>query len=339
MRIAGLLLLTLCAALLVRAELTPAEQRLTDAVTPQTLRGHVSFLASDLLEGRDTPSRGLDIAAEYIAAEFRRIGLEPAGDNGYFQMALFKTAPVKNVAAILRGSDAKAKEDFVLVSCHYDHVGVQGTGAGDHIYNGANDDASGTASMLAVAEALAVLPQRPKRSVLFIAYFGEEKGLVGSRFYVKHPLVPLVKTLVEVNLEHMGRTDETEGPSIKRLSVTGFSFSDLTDWLTAAGKDTGVTIFNNKKNSDPFYGRSDNFSLAEAGVPAHTLAAAYIFPDYHQPGDEWQKLDYDNMAAVTRTVAVTVNRLLNSSKRIRWNENSPKTEKFVEAAEALAGAH
>src|ERR1019366_1105841 len=169
------------------AGLTPEMRIIAGHITPNSLRGHVSFLASDLLEGRDTPSRGLDIAGEYIASHFRRLGLEPAGDDGYFQTVVLRpedpdSPKSRNVAGILRGSDPQLKDTYVILSSHYDHIGLAQTGE-DRIFNGANDDASGTASVLEVANALAALHPRPKRSVLFILFCGEEKGLRGSLYY------------------------------------------------------------------------------------------------------------------------------------------------------------
>ena len=499
MRLARRLLLALCAAALLQASLTSEEKILTSAITANELRAHVSFLASDALEGRDTPSKGLDVAAEYIASEFRRAGLEPAGDDGYFQSAPYeavtenpadfrfsfekegkrievpasmvrvstesavdlKDVPVlklplgvdvedswmapsvldgkavitvrpdfsvmseaqrqeyltrmmrvraklreskaalliegarslgpsgprlmdmsgrkqppppsiviynqafqqvaerllageiqakvsahcaapdvrkvtlKNVAGLLRGSDPKLKNTYVIVSGHYDHVGIEG----GQIYNGANDDASGTSCMLALAEALARLPDRPKRSILFLAYFGEEKGLLGSRYYGAHPLFPLAQTDANFNLEQMGRTDDSEGRQVKRVSVTGFDYSNMTNWLVDAGRDTGIKFYKHEANSDSYFGRSDNQSLADAGVPAHTLVVAFMYPDYHQPGDHWEKIDYDNMAEVTRAVGVAVLRLANSPKPVSWNAGNPRAEGYIKAAEALAAAH
>src|SRR5580765_1091852 len=176
------------------AGLTPEMRIVVGHITANSLRGSVSFLASDLLEGRNTPSRGLDIAGEYIASQFRRLGLEPAGDDGYFQTVVVRpedpdSPKSRNVAAILRGSDPQLKDTYVMLSAHYDHRGLAESGD-DKIFNGANDDASGTASVLEVANALAALHPRPKRSVLFILFCGEEKGRRGSRYYVDHPLVP-----------------------------------------------------------------------------------------------------------------------------------------------------
>ena len=325
-----------------------------EGVSAESLRGHVSFLASDLLEGRPTPSRGLDLAAEYIAAQFRRAGLEPLGDDGYFQTALWgdvaklsrrarTPAPeeaamkVRNVAGLLRGSDPKLRDEYVIVSAHYDHIGVSAEAEGDRVFNGANDDASGTAGVIEVASALSKMNPRPRRSVVFIAFFGEERGLLGSRWYGGHPLVPLAQTVAQINLEQIGRTDDTEGAQVGTLAVTGFDFSDVGALLKRAGDATGVRVYKHPTNSDAFFSRSDNQSLADAGVPAHTLSVAYEFPDYHAAGDEWQKVDYANMERVVRTVALGLLMITNDTQEPHWNEQNPKTAQYVEAWKKLHG--
>jgi Zn-dependent M28 family amino/carboxypeptidase len=308
-------------------------------ITANSLRGDVSFLASDLLEGRDTPSRGLDIAGEYIASQFRRLGLEPAGDGGYFQSVVLRPEDTdslksRNVAGILRGSDPRLKDTYVVLSAHYDHVGLAQSGE-DRIFNGANDDASGTASVLEVANALATLHPRPKRSILFLLFCGEEKGLRGSRYYVAHPLVPLAKTVAQLNLEQLGRTDAPDGPHLNSANVTGFDFSDMVPVLVDAGKRAGIAVTKVAEASDKYFNRSDNGPLAKAGVPAHTLSVTYEFPDYHAVGDEWQKIDYDNMAKVDQAVGIAVLRLAQALTAPHWNESYPAAKAYVEAAKKL----
>jgi hypothetical protein len=321
------------------AGLTPEMRIVVGHITANSLRGDVSFLASDLLEGRDTPSRGLDIAGEYIASQFRRLGLEPAGDDGYFQSVVVRPEDAdspksRNVAAILRGSDPQLKDTYVMLSAHYDHVGLAQTGE-DRIFNGANDDASGTASVLEVANALAALHPRPKRSVLFILFCGEEKGLRGSRYYVAHPLVPLDKTVADLNLEQLGRTDAPEGPHVKTANVTGFDFSDMTPILVDAGKRAGIAVLKDAEASDKYFALSDNEPLAKAGIPAHTLSVTYEFPDYHAVGDEWQKMDYDNMAKVDQAVGIATLRLAQTLIAPRWNEAYLAAKPYAEAAQKL----
>jgi len=319
--------------------LTPEMRIVAEHITANSLRGHVSFLASDLLEGRDTPSRGLDIAGEYIAAQFRRLGLEPAGDDGYFQTVVLRPKEAdspksRNVAGILRGADPQLQDTYIMLSAHYDHLGLALTGE-DRIFNGANDDASGTASVLEVANALASLHPRPRRSILFILFCGEEKGLRGSRYYAEHPLVPLAKTVADLNLEQLGRTDAPEGPQVNSANVTGFDFSDMTPILVDAGRRIGIRVSKNSEASDAYFNRSDNGPLAKAGIPAHTLSVTYEFPDYHAVGDEWQKIDYDNMAKVDQAVGIAMLRLAQALTVPHWSETYPAAKPYADAAKKL----
>jgi len=417
-------------------------------ISPDSMRGHLSFIASDLLEGRNTPSRGLDLAAEYIAAQFRRIGLDPIGDDGYFQTAsvtvregnpqgfsmtvtsgaksiridashaaiftdkvvalenvpiaiapddpsgkvvvvatpgrpkvagaalvliagngirpsvfdsesgprapqpstivspelieflkanrdarvtlhaepsIDRRAKVRNVAGVLRGSDPSLRDTYVMLTAHYDHVGMRSYGE-DRIFNGANDDGSGTVSVIEIASALAAA-QHPKRSIVFMTFFGEELGMVGSRYYARHPLVPLAQTIADLNLEQVGRTDDSEGARVAEACVTGFTFSTLTHALVEAGKVAGVKIHDRPHTEDYFYA-SDNIAFAEAGVVAHTLGVSFEFPDYHGVGDEWQKIDYDNMAKIDRAVALGLLQLASDAEPPKWKE-SAATKKFL----------
>jgi Zn-dependent M28 family amino/carboxypeptidase len=313
---------------------TPEQQAVINGISENSLRGNLSFLASDLLEGRDTPSRGLDLAAEYIAAQFRRAGLEPAGGDGYFQDAKLKDQAVRNVAGLLRGSDAALSSTYVILSAHYDHLGMRPNGD-DRIYNGANDDGSGTVSVIEIASALAAAPERPKRSILFLAFFGEEKGLLGSRYYAAHPLEPLEKTVACVNLEQVGRTDASNGKQIGVGYLTGFDYSDLGAILNEAAQSIGVPIKKDLPSKGDFFARSDNLSMARAGVPSHTLYVADDFPDYHKVGDEWDKIDYANMAKVDRAIALGLLRLASDAAPPQWNESSRAARPYVEAAKKL----
>lgn len=382
------------------AAISPEIQAALDRISADSLRGNLSFLASDLLEGRNTPSRGLDLAAEYIAAQFRRAGVEPggeanaAGERSYFQTAVWNVtgrtnnaielttsdgkqkmrvrenqlppgsgeppppapapgaAPAekkeeaprsfttRNVIGLLRGSDPVLKDTYVVVSAHYDHVGIggcSGVTAEDNICNGANDDGSGTVSVIELASALSKLKQRPKRSILFITWFGEERGLQGSRYYGRNPVFPLDKTVAMVNLEQVGRTDSSEGPQLNNATLTGFDFTDLGPIFKAAGEKTGITVYKHDKNSDAFFGRSDNQAMADAGIPAHTLCTAFVYPDYHKASDHWDKVDYDNMAKVNRMVGMSLLMIADTAEAPKWNEANPKTARYVEAWKKLQG--
>lgn len=331
----------------------PEQARLLATISADAMRGHLAFLASDALEGRGTPSRGLDITAEYIAAQFRATGLEPLGDDGYFQTAdwrkvapprvrdKFADAPepllVRNVVGVLRGSDPELAKTYILVTAHHDHLGVREGKGDDPIYNGANDNGSGTTSVIELARAFAAQPERPKRSIVFMTVFGEEHGLVGSRYYGANPLVPVAATVANINIEQVGRTDDSEGPQVRAAAITGADYSEVGDVLRKAGGLTGVNITKHPVNSDRYFAFSDNQALADLGVPAHTISVAYAFPDYHGAADTWDKIDYANMAEIDRTLALAILMIANNPQAPRWNEANPKAAKYVEAARVLHG--
>ncbi|HLH05537.1 MAG TPA: M28 family peptidase [Bryobacteraceae bacterium] len=483
-----------------RPGLSPTTRALLNRITPQDLEGDLSFLASDALAGRFTPSPGLDAAAEFIASRFRAAGLEPAGDDAYFQTAhmvdrrlpklasdlklqlgmqpidipasevqvyasteaqnfdrlqaivfhapdtealkgmdvagkavlceqadfmklpqdqmraeyhklvafghavrsagavleliatpsslpaphsrllsadqaakhdtpilivsnatllqAVKTATAaevtvdipapedkqvvgRNVVAVLRGSDPKLKDTYVLITAHYDHIGTVETAAGmtmpvknpgpDKIYNGANDDGSGTVSVLEIARAFAKLTPHPKRSIAFMTFFGEERGEIGSEYFADHPIWPVNKIVADLNLEQVGRTDATDGKQVNTASLTGYDYSDITHFVEKAGALTGIKVYKNAQASDPYFTQSDNAPLAEKGIPAETLCVAFDYPDYHGLGDEWQKIDYQNMARVDRMVALALLNMANDPQPPAWNAQNPKTAPFREA--------
>jgi Zn-dependent M28 family amino/carboxypeptidase len=315
----------LAAALTIAAAppvtITEAERAVLDRISTKSLKENLSFIASDRLEGRATPSHGLDMAADFIAEQFRRAGLEPAGHNGYFQKGL-----AKNVVGLLRGSDPQLRDTCVVLSAHYDHLGVHG----DRIYNGANDDGSGTVSVIEIASALAEMNPRPKRSVVFVTFYGEELGELGSQYFVRHPVC--APTVADLNLEQLGRTDSSEGPRAGSATLTGFDFTDIAQVFEEAGEATGIRIYNDPKRGDFYFRQSDNASFADRGIPSTTLAVTFMFPDYHQPGDRESKIDYGNMAKVDRAVALGLMLLANAAEAPHWNTANPKTKHYVRAS-------
>jgi len=318
------------------AQPLPKDATPFDSVSAKAMRANLRFLASDELKGRDTPSPELDIAAAWIASQFEQAGLEPVGKDGYYQMATFRDKPVRNVIGVLKGSDPNLSATYLIVSGHYDHVGVRGT-EGDTIYNGANDNGSSIVSIIELAKAFGAMKTKPKRSILFMAFWGEEKGLRGAQYYSQNPLIPLAQTVGMINLEQLGRTDDTEGPQVSRFAFTGFDFTDIPKTFAAEAKKLGVQV-DNRPLGDPYFMASDNAALAAVGVPAHTISVSYEFPDYHKVSDHWDKIDYDNMAKVVKAVGLGVFALANSEKAPAWNEGNPKTKRYVEAAKKLKEA-
>lgn len=320
-----------------KAKLNRERSVALDFISSDSLKGHLSFIASDALEGRATPSRGLDLAAEYIAAQFRRAGLEAVGDEGYFQTTTLSARgsdeqqKVRNVIGVLRGSDPKLADTYVLITGHYDHLGIRPNAEGDKIFNGANDDGSGTVAVVELAGALSRLKVHPKRTLVFMTFFGEERGLLGSRYYGSHPIFPIEKTVAHINLEQVGRTDDLEGPRVAGASMTGFDFSDIGPIFAAAGKAVGIEVSKHPKNSDAFFGRSDNQALADLGIPAHTLCTAYVYPDYHRASDHWDKIDYPNLAKVLKMVGLGVLMIADTPQEPHWNATNEKASRYLKA--------
>ncbi len=238
-------------------------------------------------------------------------------------------APQHNVIGLLPGSDPKLADTCVLVTAHYDG---QGSRPGpDRIWNSANDNGSGTVSVVELAASLASLRKKPRRSLVFIAFHGEEGGLVGSRYYAQHPVFPLEKTVAAINIEMVGRTDDTEGDQRRRASLTGFDYTDAGEVFRRAGEQTGVTVFKHPKNSAAYFGASDNAALAALGVPAHTVCVTYQYPDYHGPADTWQKIDYENMAVTVRMIGTGLLMLAESRDELRWNPAVAAVKRSLEA--------
>jgi hypothetical protein len=475
-----------------------SQEQALAAISADSLRGHLSFIASDLMQGRKDGTYGESVAAEYIASQFRRAGLKPVGDDGYFQTSprldlaassdgfrcriaagdktvdieatrfmmvavsnralmrelrvddalihkvpfggepkgdirgaaviteypaaaqdrtrrqdfltkiaslqpalvlevrrgvnrdpgyfanhilvdaaqmeeqrtscpviqllddaaaqLFDALPegsakatitlhlsrpsekkvaLRNVIGLLPGSDPKLSDTYILLTAHYDGTGPrQGVEGG---WNAANDDGSGTVSVIEIASALSGLKERPRRSLVFMTFFGEEVGGLGANLYGAHPVFPLEKTLADVNLEQVGRTDSSEGDQSKRASLTGFDYSGMGEVFRRAGQLTGVDVYKHAQNSDPYFNASDNATLARLGVPAHTLCVAFMFPDYHGAGDTWQKINFENMALTDRTIATALLILAQSEEELRWNENEPKASRYLDAWKKLHG--
>jgi hypothetical protein len=262
-------------------------------------------------------------AARDIAAVMAQVGLLPAGDEGYFQRIAARAAgrhrfvllpdtaawagmpaavrpDLVNVVGILPGRDSTLRQEAVLVDAHYDHLGVGTPVDGDSIYNGADDDASGTVAVLEIGRVLAAGP-RLRRTVVFLATTGEEVGLLGMRWYTAHPAVPLARTVANLEIEMIARPDRKAGGA-GRAWLTGFERTTLGTELRAAG----LPVVPDPRPEQQFYRRSDNIALADLGIPAHTLSTYNLHADYHRPGDELSRVDVTHMTAVIRVAARAV---------------------------------
>lgn len=275
----------------------------------------IKFLTDDRLGGRLTGSPGADTAAAYLARRFRAVGLQPAAGGWFQPFMVARDAPVaqhahaagvtsSNVIGLLPGRDPVLRNEVVIVGAHYDHLGLGGFGSLDPdstgaVHNGADDNASGAAMLIRIAERLAAAP--PARTVVFIAFSGEELGLLGSAHYVKQPIYPLSATVAMINLDMVGRLRQ------KRLIVygaqTAAEFPALLDSLNwHAGFDL--------KAQGDGYGPSDQSSFYAAGKPVLHFFTD-LHEDYHRTTDDWQKINVEGMDQVASFVTGVVTALGN----------------------------
>jgi acetylornithine deacetylase/succinyl-diaminopimelate desuccinylase-like protein len=260
----------------------------------------MAFLADDELHGRGSATRDEHIAALFAAAQFQALGLAPGGDGNTFvqkvalpsplpaavqqRLSRFENTPrteTWNAIAILRGTDPAA--EVILLTAHLDHLGIgPANPAGDTIYNGADDDASGTTAVLTLAQAFAAGP-RPRRTIVFALFGSEELGGFGNAAFLKHPPVPLAAIVANLEFEMIGRPD----PAVPEGTL----------WLT------------------------DNYALARQGIIAQTVSSFGLHKDYHQPSDELSTIDFPHMVHAIASMIEPIRWLANTTWRPAWNPN------------------
>lgn len=314
--------------------------------TVERTRSLLAAIADDSMQGRGVATLGEARAARFIAARFREAGLQPAGDDGFLQRlpmtqtttrsrnaagqervrtrpqmlppADLDTVPAErrltsvNVVGVLRGSDPQLASEVVLVGAHFDHLGIRPAVNGDSIANGADDDASGVVAVMETARIVAAGP-RPKRTIVFAAFTGEESGGFGVRWYLEHPPFALDRHVADIQVEMIGRPDSLAGGP-GRAWLSGYERSTMGPTLAAAG----LPVVADPRPSQSFYTRSDNIAFARVGIVAHTLSSFGMHTEYHTVNDEWELVDFDHMTAMVNLVARAVRTVANGP-RLEWN--------------------
>ena len=347
-------------------------------ITSADMESYVDFLASPLLKGRKDGEEELEIAAQYIVSQAKLLGLKPASGDSYFQSYLIvrkRKDPIKpdmqvilnnkdtitieeqmyhldqtnnskrprdkeeqkvlnNIAAYIEGSDSLLKKEVVVYSCHYDHIGT----TRGKVNAGADDNASGCAALLSIAKAFQSLDKKPLRSILFLWFSGEEIGLFGSEFYVEKPLFPLENTLVDLNLDMIGRekmaADSTsETPMTGPSSVFVITDNQSNDLAAIAKEVDDKTLLDfdyslsGRYHPLQLFARSDHYNFVKKDIPILCFTTG-IHSDYHTPGDVVSKLDFKKMEMVARSVYeigfIVANkpaRLVNDNPYSKWGKN------------------
>tara|TARA_B100001559_G_scaffold59871_2_gene48147 strand:- start:4874 stop:5854 length:981 start_codon:yes stop_codon:yes gene_type:complete len=326
MRLAVILLLLFISNLYGQTDLSA---KYSKSITSKELKELLYVYASDYFEGRDTGERGQKIAVDFLRNYYQKQNIEAAiNTKDYFQEMILnirgKNVKTENVVAIITGSENP--EEYIVISAHLDHVGQKN----GQIYNGADDDGSGNVAMLEIAEAFQIAVKennRPKRSIIFLHVTGEEKGLLGSRYYTENPLYPLKETIANLNIDMIGRLDPKrvdKDPNYiyligsDKLSNELHEVSELVN-----SKYTNLILdytFNAENDPNRFYYRSDHYNFAKNGIPVIFYFNG-THEDYHQPTDTADKINYDILQKRAKLIFHTAWELANMPNRIKLNAN------------------
>ncbi|WGD35227.1 M28 family peptidase [Olleya sp. YS] len=289
------------------------------SVTSQEIKDMVSFLADDNLKGRDTGTEGINDAANYVESKFKSYGLNPYFETFRDNFSV-GDIPAYNVVGYLEGHDAKLKDEFIVIGAHYDHIGKSKIVENDSIANGANDNAAGTSGVLALAKYFGA-KKTHKRSLLFVTFSAEEKGLLGSAHLAKKLKENNFNMYTMVNLEMIGVPFKDRDYI---AFVTGYDKSNIADKINdySGEKIIGYSEVSKKYN---LFRQSDNYAFfKEFNLPCHTISSCDLsnYDYYHHVDDEADKLDYNHMVNLINSIIPGIEKMSNTpTKEIRLNEN------------------
>lgn len=294
-------------------------------IKAEDLKEHLYIFASDILEGRKTGEKGQKMAANYLTAYYKNLGLKsPKGDNEYLQIIpkeFFNgksKAASENVVAYIEGSEKP--DEFIIISAHYDHLGKKG----EEVYNGADDDGSGTTAVMEIAQAFQKAKKDgygPKRSILFLHLTGEEEGLFGSKYYTSHPLFPLDNTITNLNIDMVGRIDKKHKNKPEYVYIIGAD--KLSSELHSISEDVNKKYtqlkldytYNDEKDPNRFYYRSDHYNFAKNNIPVIFYFNG-THEDYHKITDTPDKINYDILAKRSQLIFYTAWEIANRENRL-----------------------
>jgi len=307
---------------------TAKASRYFKGISTESLKTNLTVIASDSMEGRDTGSEGQKKAGRYIIDFYKKHGISfPKGATGYYQHipAAYLNAKrneglndSENIWAFIEGTEKP--DEIVVVSAHYDHIGIKN----GEIYNGADDDGSGTVAVMEIAAAFQKAKNEgrgPKRSILILHVTGEEHGLHGSRFYSENPIVPLANTVADVNIDMVGRRDKFHEDTNNYVYLIGSDYlsTDLYNICEDVNKKYNFMAldykYNDKSDPNKYYYRSDHYNFAKNGIPVVFLFNG-SHDDYHKPTDEVSKIEFDALTQRTKYAFAIAWEIANRPERL-----------------------
>ena len=293
-------------------------------ITANELKEHLYIFASDDFEGRETGEPGQKKAAEYLKTEYKKLNIPSAlGDDNYFQevpASAFRgdVKDSENVVAFIPGSEKP--DEFLVISSHYDHVGIDDEG---NIFNGADDDGSGTVAILEIAEAFMKAKAdgyAPKRSIVFLNVTGEEKGLIGSKWYTDNPIFPLEQTVANLNIDMIGRSDVAHEGNDNYVYLIGSDklsteLHNLSEEVNSKYMNMDLDYtFNDENDPNRFYYRSDHYNFAKNNIPVIFYFNG-VHEDYHKMTDTPDKIEYEHLEKRARLIFLTAWEIANRPER------------------------
>jgi Zn-dependent M28 family amino/carboxypeptidase len=301
-----------------------------NAVTASELKEWISFLSSDAMKGRKNGSPEMKKAALWIAEKYREYGLKPAGANdeliqNYSYSSWLGTIEERNVVGIIEGSDPSLKNQYIVLSAHFDHIGIERGATPDSICNGADDNASGTCALIGIAKDLSLSKMKPGKSILFAAFSGEESGMRGSRYFVSASPVPLKNIIADINFEMIGHSEYL---GKNNYYMTGCPYSNLDDVIGEYNKKTDIRLIDTITLANQLFFDSDNISLSKIsfndgiiqGIPSGTFATTALSDYLHSVDDEAELFDFENMANLVNYFSDMILWLSNSDSEIKWTD-------------------
>lgn len=304
-------------------------------VTAGMLKEWVSYLASDQMEGRRNGSQEMKAASGWIAEKFRENDIKPLGQSGsyiqdYTYLSRQNLVNERNVLGFIEGSDPLLKNEFIVLSAHFDHIGIRRNSTADSICNGADDNAAGTCTLLGIAKAIKESHIKPGRSIVFAAFSGEEHGMKGSEYFVANSPIPVKDIYVDLNFEMTGHSELL---GRRNYYMTGCDKSNLDDLIKDYNINTGFTLVDTLAIGDMLFGSSDNISFSgistengiTRGIPSGTFATSAISDYLHTVNDEIELFDFENMADIVNYFGNLVLWLSENKSIINWTD--PKFSK------------
>ncbi len=322
---------TLISLFVVLTAFSLQKNKKNQIVKPDELKEWVSYLASDQMRGRRNGSPEMKVAAAWISEKFSEYGLKPIlASGGFIQDYAFITRQgvetrERNVIGFIEGSDPKLKNEFIILSAHFDHIGVRKGNATDSIANGADDNAAGTVALIGIAKYIKESGSKPGRSILFTAFSGEESGMKGSRHFVANSPLPLKKAYADFNIEMIGHSEYL---GKNNYYMTGCTLSSLDDLIDEFNKKSGFTLVDTIQIAKSLFYASDNISFSRIstsdgitrGIPSGTFATTTMGPHIHNVTDEAELFDFDNMAALVNHFSSLVLWLSENKTEIKWTD-------------------